>query len=214
MGARSPRIHWHGTLVVVAIAILCCSPTSIGAQTLGSAFDRLRAPDRALLEVLRGGAERSATMRALVRRLELQQGVVYVTQSVSLSDGRGACLLHRMWGTGDARYLRILVRWGLPSDYLIALVAHELQHAVEVLEAPEIHDSRSMELFFKRIGVHNLGRYETSAAVDVQARVWTELRSEIGQRPLDRVAQKSVEGGIVQLLPQDGNRRLRRRAHR
>lgn len=179
MRARSPRVHRHWTLVAVALAVLCWSPTCLGAQTLDSALDRLRAPDRALLEALRDGAQRSITLRTLIRRLEIQQGVVYVTQSVSLSDGRGACLLHRMWGAGETRYLRVLVKWGLPSDYLVALVAHELQHAVEVLEAQEVHDSRSMESFFKRIGVHNLGRYETSAALDVQAQVWAELRGGI-----------------------------------
>ena len=50
---------------------------------------------------------------------------------------------------------------------LLALIAHELQHALEVLEHKEVVNIATMEAMFRRIGVPLTGGltgYETSAA--------------------------------------------------
>ncbi len=167
---------------LVFCGVLMCSPALAADGPADSGLDRLRSPDRALLDLLRDGAERSGTLKALIERLEVLRGIVYVTQTVALSKGLEGCLLHRVWSSGEDRYLRVLVRWGLPKDYLIALVAHELQHAIEVLEAPGAHDSASIERLFERIGVHQrLGKgrasYETRSALEVQDAVSAELKA-------------------------------------
>jgi hypothetical protein len=63
------------------------------------------------------------------------------------------------------------------SEALVPILAHELQHAIEVLESPAM-TSADIETMFKRRG--NLGAgpvYETVAAVRVQQQVEAELRA-------------------------------------
>ncbi len=138
--------------------------------------ERLRSNNPSVRKAISIATGRSPTLRALVEQLTVHGGVVYVTPSISVPQGREASLLHAMWASGGLRYLRILVRWGLPEDYLVAVIAHEVQHVLEVLEAPEVHDARSMQELFDRIGVRSLDAYETDAAREIQTKVFGELR--------------------------------------
>jgi hypothetical protein len=65
------------------------------------------------------------------------------------------------------------------ENRLIALLAHELQHAVEVVHAPEVRDARSLEQMFSRLaigfGCDDSTCYETQAARDVEHAVGEEL---------------------------------------
>ena len=63
---------------------------------------------------------------------------------------------------------------------LIALIAHELQHAPEVLAHPEVVDVDSMLPIYARIGVPPTGRtgYETSAAHAPQDAVFAGLQAK------------------------------------
>src|SRR3954462_8026247 len=69
-----------------------------------------------------------------------------------------------------ARYLRILVtpdRTRQSHDQLLALVAHEMQHAREVLQHAEVLDLSAMQLLYRKIGTPITGPqggFETSAA--------------------------------------------------
>jgi len=61
---------------------------------------------------------------------------------------------------------------------LIALIAHEMQHAREVLEHAEVVDVATMEAMYRKIGVPltgGLNGYETSAARAAGDAVLTEL---------------------------------------
>jgi len=65
-----------------------------------------------------------------------------------------------------------------PPDERIAVLAHELQHVVEVAGAPDVVDPDSMRRFFRRIGylVNSTGnRYETRAAQQIEHRVRQEI---------------------------------------
>jgi len=64
---------------------------------------------------------------------------------------------------------------GLRQDVLPAL-AHELQHAVEIAQAPEARDAQALEALMRRIGWCRGGRlFETGAALAIEARVRLEL---------------------------------------
>jgi hypothetical protein len=84
---------------------------------------------------------------------------------------------------GGTRY--VLVRVALFADRArqIAILGHELRHAVEVADAPTIVDSRSLERAYQRFGYENpravvAGRaFDTEAAVATGLRVWREMRS-------------------------------------
>jgi hypothetical protein len=69
------------------------------------------------------------------------------------------------------------------SNRQISVMAHELQHALEVAEAPEVTDAASLVDLFRRIGYVKAesGRgiaYETKAARGVGDRVAEELRRD------------------------------------
>jgi hypothetical protein len=88
-------------------------------------------------------------------------------------------------GRFDGRpYLRTLVN---PDhrhrDNVIATLAHELQHAIEVASAPDITDAASIQALFRRIGRVRLGNrsavtYETEAAERAGEAVQRELSTK------------------------------------
>jgi hypothetical protein len=63
----------------------------------------------------------------------------------------------------------------------VPLLAHELQHAVEVAQAPEVRDTRSVEQLFERLaitfGCGGTTCSETQAAKDVETKVSMELKA-------------------------------------
>ena len=64
-----------------------------------------------------------------------------------------------------------------PPNDLLAAIAHELQHAVEIAGSVDVRDSRSLGSFYERIGVSRGARtsFDTDAARETGARVKSEL---------------------------------------
>ncbi len=148
---------------------------------------RVRSMDEALRLAIRDGHDRSPTFRALVDRIVAHKGMVLVHWAPGLTAGLDACLLHEIVVTSNGgRVLWVLVKHNEPSDRLVALLAHELQHVLEVLDAG-VSDGADMEELFQRVGwrtgSHGLTRrlpiYETDAAHAVQERVKRELRTTL-----------------------------------
>jgi hypothetical protein len=100
----------------------------------------IRSSDRALNELLADGYARSATFQCLVDAISMKNTLVYVEAGVCAFGHVNACLLPFMATTDKARYLRIVLTRPLNTakkDRLIALIGHELQHALEVAERSE-----------------------------------------------------------------------------
>jgi hypothetical protein len=54
---------------------------------------------------------------------------------------------------GGARYVRVVVDGrGMPDTNLIVLIGHELQHVLEVADAPEVRTADDIDQLFDRIG--------------------------------------------------------------
>jgi hypothetical protein len=68
---------------------------------------------------------------------------------------------------GGVRYLRIAIVPHLSGCDLIAILGHELQHAVEIADAPTVVDQASMAAFYDAIGARREGRatFDTADAV-------------------------------------------------
>jgi hypothetical protein len=62
-------------------------------------------------------------------------------------------------------------------DQLLALIAHEMRHGLEVLEYTEVVDAATMEAMYRKIGtpLAGLTGYETSAARAASDAVLAEL---------------------------------------
>ena len=78
----------------------------------------------------------------------------------------------------DTRYVVIQMYWTPdPPVAHVPLLAHELQHALELAAAPDVRDQESCARLFARIGwPAGPQRFETEAARVTEGRVRRELR--------------------------------------
>jgi len=149
----------------------------IGVAGQPVSLRHVRATEARILAIVEDGVARSATFRRLVETLEASDVIVYL-QPKFRWEALAGYLAHRVTAAGTLRYLKIALDINGPRDRVVALMAHELQHAVEVAEAPEVRDSQSMVRLFERSsldGVCGGNCYETRAAIDVQETVMAEL---------------------------------------
>ena len=139
----------------------------------------IRSTDRRLRALLEAGVRISPTLRALVARLHASDVVVYLRCDAAGPDGR----LTFVASAGGYRY--VVVRMTrFPRARQIAIMAHELQHAVEIADTPAIVDGPSLEREYKRIGYLNQWSslpgvaFDTHAAVRAGEQVLKELIQE------------------------------------
>jgi hypothetical protein len=172
-----------------AIACLVAAPASAAADE-----SRVRSTDAGMLALFREGAERSATFSALVDRIGRSNGIVYVEFGYCAFGRVNGCVLPFIASAHGDRYLRILVspdKHRRSHDQLLALIAHELRHALEVIEHPEVVDVTTMEALYRRIGTpetRGLTGYETSAARAAGDNTLSELRRQTGNTQTKRRA--------------------------
>jgi hypothetical protein len=156
---------------VVAILAVVFGTGILKAQGVAPAV-RPEDPDtRALVA---RGIERSETFRELNARLDKGDVVVYVRYSPCMG-GVPACLLWAGQGINSRRLLIKLDRFGRSPDELTALLAHELQHATEVLAAASIVDRLTFQESFASLGWTHAAGFETEAAANVARTVATQL---------------------------------------
>jgi hypothetical protein len=167
------------------LALLVALVISLGPSLAfpGWPSSRVRSTQERMRRVLAVGAERSPTIARLRAALEQSDVIVYVESSHDLApsiDGR-LTLLNAGHGR---RYLRIDIRQSLTPKEALAILGHELQHAVEVAQAREVRDDRSLIELYRRIGVSRDARshFETLAARATAYQVRAELGAAVSLR--------------------------------
>jgi hypothetical protein len=166
------RSLWAGPLFALLLAQGPAAPPSMPSM-------RVRAVTPELRSVIADTMQRSRTVRELVARLSCSDVIVYVeiTGSPQIPTARTKLVV----AAGEARFLRIGLNAGLPLGALGPLLAHELQHAVEIAEHDEVRDEAALRRLYERIGrAHGNDAYETAAAQEVETLVRQELRHRIG----------------------------------
>jgi hypothetical protein len=138
----------------------------------------VRTAEPVIASALTMAASHSPTFQALLDRLRASDLIVYVRTRYELPQAMHGQLTFVGTG-GQRRYLLVNVAWGLMDDYLIATLAHELQHAVEVAERPDIVDSASLGRAYESFGMqkmHRIGKaFETQRAIDTGKQVLAEF---------------------------------------
>ena len=142
------------------------------AVTAQDAPDRhVRATTPKILELINAGLSHSETFRHLVATLNESDVIVYIEPKLT-HQALGGYLAHNVVAQGNYRYLHIAVQTQGSERRLVSLLAHELQHAVEVAQAPEARDAESVERTFSRLavmfGCGGTTCYETQAAKNVE----------------------------------------------
>jgi hypothetical protein len=152
------------------------SLTMLAAQA-GAAQDarHVRAVDPVIGPLIARGVAHSATFRELVAAIDASDSYVYV-QEGSCRRGVRACLV-AVTAAESARFVWVKVDVQRADAELIGRIGHELRHAIEVIEQPNVRDNDSMFFLYNRIGTHVAGStIETNAAMAADHRIRKELR--------------------------------------
>ena len=174
----------HTFALALAIALVVATTMPLAASDGPGTLDpRIRTEDQRLLRLIAEGMRRSATLRALAQRITQSDVVVYV-----FCDGdpqsRIAGRMTFLSAAGGIRYLVVRLARLRSHAQQIAILAHELQHAVEVADTPAIVDSESLAREYLRIGHVNRDSptpgltFDTRAAIATGYRVLDELATD------------------------------------
>lgn len=178
----------HRRRFVSACLFLLVATSSI-ANASGPLRDGLRGhirtTDDRLRRLLDQGRRTSPTFRALVQRLLDSDVVVYLWCDATrerVTDGR----LTFVSAAGGLRYVVVRLVPLTSPERQIAIMAHELRHAVEIADAPDIVDDASLHRAYRRIGfvsrepyARNLS-YDSDAAIAAGVMVLRELTENGG----------------------------------
>lgn len=121
-----------------------------------------------------------------MNELEASDVIVHVVPGQPEPAGTHGALAF-VTSVGRHRFLRVTIDARLAPAMLIALLAHELQHAAEVARASWVVDEASFAELYDRIGTRSCTRqshpcYETAAARLTTGRVLVEMRGELSSR--------------------------------
>lgn len=147
------------------------------AAALMAAEDRhVRPTDARLRHAVTDGLRRSATFAGMVQTLDHSDVIVYLETAPQMHASLAGRMLIAATASG-ARYLRIQIAPDIAGNELIALVGHELQHALEVARSPAVHDEASLAGLYRLIGDRGSSahRYDTMAARQTARLVRSEL---------------------------------------
>jgi hypothetical protein len=136
---------------------------------------RVRGGDPIIAATIADATDRSPTFRHLVERIQGTNGLVYVARG-RCGHGVYACLPHVIALAGPNRVLVVFVEKLDPESTAIGAIAHELRHALEVLDDRLITTSVGMLHFYRSHGFRQGDAFETTAAIAAQDAVLRELR--------------------------------------
>lgn len=163
--------------VSLCVLVLSLLPVPGRAQpSMPPSVPRLRPLDHRAATLLARGVRDSPTFRALVDRLSRSDVIVYI--EVGPKRTRTDGVLQLITATKYVRMLHVSLSHHLTIVELVGLLGHELHHAVEIADNPDVRDEDGMRRFYRRHGLPGvgLGVYDSEGAREAGRQV----RQEIG----------------------------------
>jgi hypothetical protein len=160
-------------------SLLVTTSLAIAPLTESAALDsphrHVRTQDRSVRHLLKRGFNRSATFAQLMARLEHSNVIVYIEEVPRLPGALDGCMMMLPTAHGQ-RYVRIqVVLRGTPIES-VALLGHELQHAIEVAQESGVTDEIQLTALYQRIGRSGGPHvYDTAAAQEIGRVIRREL---------------------------------------
>lgn len=172
-------------ILLRAVAAVALSVAPVMAQPSALALTRLKPADAEMRRLILEGHARSAVFRGLVDEIQRSNAVV-VIQFGLCAKGRIRSCVSNVDGDVQRRHIRIKLNTTATDDRLIATIAHELQHAVEIVRDPDTVDAATTLLLYRRIGTRDCrtrltDKCETDAALQMEAFVNAELAAGTGK---------------------------------
>lgn len=155
--------------------------TLVSAASLGStpleaeALVHVRPASPAARVLIDEAARDSPTVRDLIDHVDRSDVIVYVQMTGSPHVTSASTTL--VAATEGRRYLRVLIHAGIPAWNRAQMLAHELQHVLEIAAEPSVITDDDIRSLYQRIG-HSSGgkdRFETNAAKQIEEKVRGEI---------------------------------------
>ena len=181
------------TLVTFApLAVFASQPPDLDPSSPISRNPRVRPYDGRAAQLLLEGMERSVTLRTIVDRLEQLDVIVYLEMQPALRK-KLAGTLTWMAATPANRYVRISLNPEMTHDALIAALGHELQHALEVAEAPWVVDTDSLQAYYKKNGLSTASQHINGWDSLAARLIGDEVRRDLAGARTARVVADSIQ---------------------
>lgn len=168
----------HAAVAMALLGMIAAPPGAAQTLSRGVATTTpcpLRIYDAALQAAVFGAAGRSPTLHRLLTHLSDFKVIVTVRWSPALDSRLEAATLPQVTVTREMLYLHIIVKPAKVTDHLVSVVAHEVQHAIEILESGETDSAVIIGMFKQAAGGLTLRVYCTPAATDAGRAVFEEL---------------------------------------
>jgi hypothetical protein len=136
---------------------------------------RVRPMSQTAREIVADAARRSPTITRLLEIIERSDTIVYIDLDFNLRSEGATTLIA---SNTLCRFVRVVVGQMLTPHRRIEMLGHELQHAVEIIQAPQVRDASGVRQLFSKIGwlLTDLS-YESPAAIGTERQVRKELIS-------------------------------------
>jgi hypothetical protein len=166
-----------GAALVIVIAV------ALQTDSRAQSHPHMRVLDPALKAHLERGVAQSPTLRDLVEEVEATPMLVFAECSLRLPTGISG-RMNFVTSVNGVRFIRIAIDCMLTDKWQIMVLAHEIQHALEIGRRPDVEDVEAMELLFEEIGFPTARdrahrHFETEAAQVVQRAVEHELDGKV-----------------------------------
>src|SRR6476661_4702430 len=158
--------------------VLLGSVATLGAeQPRSPRFQNVRSNEANVLLAVTACYERSITCRQLIDTIESSTTIAYVNTGWCRTSAPSSCL-NFLAMTASQRFLRITLDPALHGDTAIEMLAHELQHAVEIVRAPRVTDADTMRALYEAIGYRRIRYSEREEWGTADARKIADLVSD------------------------------------
>ena len=135
---------------LLCLAVLCAT-SAAEAISIETPMRRVRPATRRAKALLDTALRDSPTVRALAATLAASDLIVFVEFAPIHSGALATTRLVTV--TAHGRFLRVTLGPRTPYFDQIPLLAHELQHAVEIALAPAVRDEAGVRELYRRIGI-------------------------------------------------------------